>query len=118
MRVTVKQLERLGACEEQLNLVAMHWGKSVEVTPETCAEAAALGLDVEWAAETLLTDTQYDEYWAKCHPIDEYWAKRTHILDEYDAKRRLLDDEYWANLWQLFAEIATGRHAQDTTDKE
>jgi len=86
MKVTVRQLIDRGACESQVELVAAMWGKGpIEVNAETCAEAAALGLDVDWAADNLLPKPLYDAYLAQRKPL-------------YDA--------YLAQRWQLFANIA------------
>lgn len=75
MRITVKQLERLGACDEQVCLFATYFGKSAEVTRENCLAAADMGLSFEWAAQNLLSlDARHLFYAGTVGPLREYHA--------------------------------------------
>jgi hypothetical protein len=60
--ITYDWLRRHGACEEQRDLAALHFGHSAPLTRQTLTEAAALGLDVDWLASHLLTPAQWDAY--------------------------------------------------------
>lgn len=59
--VTTEWLRGL-ACSEQVALFAETFGESVDITPESIARAAEAGLDLEWAAEHLLTATAWAAY--------------------------------------------------------
>ena len=62
MKITVRQLERVDACEDQVLLFALYFGRAAEVTQENCQAAAALGLNMGWAARNLLSGTALAEY--------------------------------------------------------
>ena len=55
MKITREYLEKLGACEEQLDLLFKEFPDGGEVTLEKCLRAAELGISLDWAAETLLS---------------------------------------------------------------
>lgn len=59
--VTTEWLRGL-ACPEQVALFAETFGESVDITPESIARAAVAGLDLEWAAEYLLTPPAWAAY--------------------------------------------------------
>ena len=107
MRVTFEQLEQLGACEDHLVLFAAMWGRSVEVTPQACAEAAALELDANCAARRLLPQALYAAYHAQCKPFwDAYWAQCKPFRDACEAQSKLLREAYVVQCWQIFASLA------------
>ena len=61
MKITLKQLRRAKACEDQCLLFAAKFGDSVDVTPELC-ESVALSFNFEFAAYSFLTDTARAEH--------------------------------------------------------
>jgi hypothetical protein len=124
-------LDGAGACSEQVELFAAMWGRRVVVSRETCAEAAALGLDVKWAVQNMLPKPLrdaynaqlkplndaywaqrkplYDAYYAQCKPLDDaYDAQCKPLRDAYNAQYKTLDDAYNAQRWALFANIVEG----------
>ncbi len=60
MKITVEQLEKLGACKEQVLRFQELFGDSVEVTHKLCLEHA-LNFSWDWIATKLATT----EEWAK-----------------------------------------------------
>ena len=68
MKITVKQLKRLKACDDQVALFEKTFGASAEVTLENCLIAAEAGLDFDWAALRLLTSRQRADYEAATAP--------------------------------------------------
>ena len=60
--ITSRMLRKARACEEQYELFHATFGDSVEVTESNCLRAAKVGLDIEWAAEHLLSDPAREEY--------------------------------------------------------
>lgn len=54
-RITLRQLNRRGACLAQVNSFRMRFGKEVEITVERCVEFAH-EFDFEWATTDLLHD--------------------------------------------------------------
>jgi len=61
MKITLKQLRRAKACEDQCLLFAEKFGDSVDVTPELC-ESVALSFNFEFAAHNFLTYTARAEH--------------------------------------------------------
>jgi len=106
MRVTVKQLEQLGACGDQVALVAICWGESVEITPETCAQAHDLGLEAEWAAQYLLTTAQLKQYLAiRQRAWKQYLAIVRQAWKQYHAIEQPAWKQYHAACWQAIAQV-------------
>ena len=60
--VSVKTLERLGACPMGLRCFKRVFGKRVKITLENCYRAANSGLDMSWAAGRLLDRQAYQYY--------------------------------------------------------
>ena len=59
----VLPLSRLkGACEKELAIVRKEWPNGIPLTKAAANRAAELGLDLYWAANTLLTRPEYIEY--------------------------------------------------------
>ena len=69
--ITYDWLRRHGACEDQRDLAALHFGRSAPLTRQTLLEAAALGLDMEWLARHLLTPALLATYEAG---VASLWA--------------------------------------------
>ena len=62
MKVTVAQLTKLNACRDQVDLFIKTFGQEVEVTEASCLIAARAGIDIDWAAQKLLTPKQRQAY--------------------------------------------------------
>jgi len=60
--VTLAWLEKLGACNDHIELFAKTFGDSTAVTPEAITRAAAVGLDLDWIAERIITATALKAY--------------------------------------------------------
>ena len=108
--ITAQVLIDRGCCKEYANNdFAKVFPNGTKVTLADCKKAAKAGLDLEWFADTFLTEKVYDEYRAKRKPLyDEYWTKLKPLNDEYYAKRKPLDDEYYAKRRPLYDEYNTG----------
>lgn len=77
LALSVADLERWGACAEQVDLMALRWGaEPVEVTEDTLLEAADLGLDMGWLAERVLplTSPPRAAYNAQVAPLGTAYA--------------------------------------------
>lgn len=61
MKITLDMLQ--GACEDQLAVFAREWPDGADVTRQNLERAVALGLDISWAAEHLLTDPALKVYY-------------------------------------------------------
>ena len=53
MKITVKQLVELKACEGQVKIFKRLFGKSATVTKANCLKACKAGLDFDWATRLL-----------------------------------------------------------------
>ena len=62
-RITVRQLNRRGACLAQVTEFRMHFGREVEITVEACA-AVCHDFDFEWATDELLHESHGNEVYA------------------------------------------------------
>ena len=65
MIITLKQLDRRGACKEQRNLFEKLFGASVEITKELCIKHAS-DFDWAWAARNFLGASARAEYNKAC----------------------------------------------------
>ena len=105
MQITIKQLRRWSACEEQIELVAAMWGSSVEVTREHCLEAADLGLDAWWLAVRILDAPALATYEAACAPARAtYEAAYDSALATYKAACASARATYEAARWLALAD--------------
>lgn len=68
--LTYNWLRRRGACKDQRDLAALHFGRSAPLTRRTLLECAALGLDLDWLADEIIPAP----LWA------EYERQRAHII--------------------------------------
>ena len=103
MKITLKQLRRAKACEDQCLLFAEKFGDSVDVTPELCESVAPI-FNFEFAAYSFLTDTARAEYvrirataWAEYERIEapaEYERIRATATAEYERIRATAMAEY------------------------
>jgi hypothetical protein len=102
-RITVTMLR--GACNDQRKLFRKTFPDGAPVTLAAARKALKAGLAVFWMC-TLLPKSLYDEYYAKCKPLDyEYYAKCKPLDDEYYAKRKPLYDEYYAKRLKLLVSL-------------
>jgi hypothetical protein len=84
--ITAEMLRKHSACGPQVDLFVSTFGESVELTPETWAQAFLAGLDVLWC-EALLTGANHDAYEAQVKPLyDAYLAQRKTLHDAYEAQ--------------------------------
>jgi len=104
MKITLKQLRRLGACSGQVALFKATFGDEVEITEAVCKEYGGK-FDTGWLAEKLFSPELLNEYEVKCAPLyAEYQAKRAPLYAEYQAKCAPLDAEYRAKCAPLWEE--------------
>jgi hypothetical protein len=139
MKITLKQLRLIGACEPQVELFKATFGTEVELTEANAVQYGAL-FDIDWLASELLKgdkladyrakrDTLYADYeakrdaldadyWAKGDPSDaDYKAKRDALFADYRAKRYTLDADYEAKRYPLDADCEAKRDALDADYK-
>ena len=89
MRITEALLRQHGACSEQARAFGGEWPDGCEVTEETVARAAALGLDAEWAADRLLSDEAREAYLAVERPaLEAYRAATQPAWEAYRAAKQ------------------------------
>ena len=120
MKITVKQLKKLGACKNQVVLFQSIFGESVTLTKEVVKEHGHK-FDVDWLAHKLLTHTQiidyeakrtllYADYEAKCAPLwADYLAKCAPLWADYLAKCAPLYADYLAKCASLDADYKAKR---------
>ena len=54
-QITAEMLAGKSACRKELELFRQEWPNGFEVTLENCQRAAAIGLDLNWAAKKFLS---------------------------------------------------------------
>lgn len=62
MKITVRQLQQLGACDKQLALFAREWPDGAEVTLENARRAFDIPLDVEWFVSRTFSKPAFDAF--------------------------------------------------------
>ena len=62
MKITESRLTSSGACASQVAKFSELWPAGCVVTLATARKAAAAGLDLDWAARNLLSDSARDAY--------------------------------------------------------
>jgi hypothetical protein len=95
-KVTVKMLDKYNACEEDVSLFILYFGKEAEVTLENCMICAELGLDIDWFASRVLPEPAWAEYrkamapaWAEYNKtIKQAWAEHRKAIKQAWAERR------------------------------
>ena len=80
--LSVALLDRLGACSNQTDLLALHFGSGTRrLTRPLLLEAAALSVDYIWLAYMMLGAPLIAEYQRQCAPLDaEYRRQRAPLL--------------------------------------
>ena len=85
MKITKRQLQRLQACTEQVNLFATEWPSGCEVSEQNALRAIELGLDVDWLAKNVLTGDKLAEYdKVRDQAQAEYYKAYTSARAEYN----------------------------------
>ena len=60
--VTRAMLRAAGACHDQAQAFSREWPDGASATAANCRRAIELGLDLDWAAERLLSATALEAY--------------------------------------------------------
>ena len=84
MRVTTKQLGRMGACPFDVEIVESEWPRGVPITTPSLRKAFRLGLGVEWFAARVLESPAWMIYWNKRQSA---WADGRNDRATFDAAR-------------------------------
>ena len=111
-KVTVKMLDKLDACEEDVSLFIMYFGKEAEVTLENCLICAKLGLDLDWFARRVLSSPAWAKYMESIAPASAKYDEATALAraEYYEAK---------AQAWAKYEEaMAPARYKALTKGKE
>ena len=72
--ITLEQLERLNACEDQLVLFALTFGQSVTLTEANIRADVLVGFDVDWASYHLLPPRLWRVYDDARRPLRRSFA--------------------------------------------
>jgi hypothetical protein len=108
MKITLKQLRLIGACEPQVELFKATFGTEVELTEANAVQYGAL-FDIDWLASELLKGDKLADYRAKRDALyADYEAKRDPLDADYRAKRGTLYADYEANCALVFVAILIG----------
>ncbi|MFH1569170.1 MAG: hypothetical protein ABIL09_14340, partial [Gemmatimonadota bacterium] len=116
MRITARMLERKGACEEQWAWFCLYFGRSAEVTLQNCYEAAALGLNLSWAAFFLFPQQPWRKFDRAMDRIRKaVWGKfdRACALTGEEEGRRAV-----ASVWDGFLRATAMAFYRAATGKE
>jgi hypothetical protein len=62
MRITKAMLEAHGACADQVAIFAAEWPRGCKVTLKACKRVVELRLNLNWAAEHLLSPPAWAAY--------------------------------------------------------
>jgi len=84
MRITVELLEKLGACEDQVEQFAAMWPRGCEVTLRRALRAARAGLDVGWLAPFLLSRADRPAYVDAESAATHVWEAAQHEAEDAD----------------------------------
>ena len=68
MKITLKDLRRMGACLEQVKLFKSLFGGEVEMTRENVLQYGAQ-FDLTWLASKIMSEAQYADYVSKRAPL-------------------------------------------------
>ena len=119
MKITTQMLTKRKACAAQVALFEKLFGAEAEVTPANCLKAVAARLNIDWAAENLLSPERlqaYDAamavprqaYWAaKADAEQAYWAATAEARQAYDAAKADAARAYDAATAEAFYHAAT-----------
>ena len=116
MKITLKDLRRMGACSGQVELYKSLFGTEVELTLEAVVQYGAQ-FDLNWIAPKIMSEVQYADYVSKRAPLNadyvskraplyaDYESKRAPLNADYESKRDALDADYESKRATLFADI-------------
>ena len=105
MKITLKDLRRMGACSGQVELYKSLFGTEVELTREAVVQYGAQ-FDLNWIAPKIMSEAQYADYESKRVPLyADYESKRASLFTDYVSKREALYADYESKRATLFADI-------------
>ena len=94
-RITLAQLETMGACVPQRTLFKETFGSYAELTEENAIRAVDAGLRISWLASEVLTRESYAEYErVRQQAYAEYERVRQPAYAEYQRVRQPAEAEY------------------------
>ena len=99
-KVTVRMLDSINACEEDVSLFILYFGKDAEVTLDNCLACKDLGLDLQWFAIRVLSATALAEYYMAISPAWDAWEKAQ--APAWDAYHKATDQE-WVEFYKAKA---------------
>ena len=109
MKITLKDLRRMGACSGQVELYKSLFGTEVELTREAVVQYGAQ-FDLNWIAPKIMSEAQYADYESKRAPLDaDYESKRAPLYADYESKRDALDADYESKRAPLYADYDSKR---------
>ena len=104
MKITLKDLRRMGACSEQVTLFKSLFGGEVEMTRENVLQYGAQ-FDLSWLASNIMSEAQYADYKIRRAPLDaDYESKRDALFADYESKRDALSADYVSKRDALYAD--------------
>ena len=87
MKITLKDLRRMGACSGQVELYKSLFGTEVELTREAVVQYGAQ-FDLNWIAFKIMSEAQYADYESKRAPLfADYVSKHASLFADYVSKR-------------------------------
>ena len=111
MKITLKELRLIGACEPQVELFKATFGTEAELTVENAVRYGAL-FDIELIANKVLKGDKLTDYQAKRAPlVADYEAKLAPLVADYEAKCAALFADYGAKRDALYADYGAKRDA-------
>ena len=109
MKITLKELRLIGACEPQVELFKATFGTEAELTVENALRYGAL-FDINWIANKVLKGDKLTDYQAKREAlVADYEAKLASWYADYEAKLAPLDADYEAKRAPLWADYNAKR---------
>ena len=120
MKITLKDLRRMGACSGQVELYKSLFGTEVELTREAVVQYGAQ-FDLNWIAPKIMSEAQYADYESnraslyadyesKRAPLfADYLSKRAPLYADYESKRDALDADYVSKHDALDADYVSKR---------
>ena len=109
MKITLKDLRRMGACSGQVELYKSLFGTEVELTREAVVQYGAQ-FDLNWIAPKIMSEAQYADYESKRVSLyADYVSKCTPLYADYESKRDALDADYESKRAPLYADYDSKR---------
>ena len=95
MLITKQMLLDKKACSDQVELFVSLFGEEAKVTKANCLKAYEAGIDFGWAADNLLSPSQWEAYEAIEQPaLKAYEAIQQPALEAYEAIEQQAYEEY------------------------